>query len=278
MSGLVLAFDTATEACAIGLGVREGLQVAAVAARDFYAPRAAMSGLLPAVRGLLDEAGVSIRDVDEVVVGRGPGSFTGVRIGVATAKGVAHGLGTPLFGVGTLDAVAWRFAGRYEGLLGVVGDAMRGEVYPALFDVGTDADGRAFVQRHNDDCVAKPGVVAEQWAAEIGCAVLLAGNGLAKYQDVFATALGERAGLSDRDVWAPSGAGLLAAYAAALRARDAGDGEPGAVLPVYTRLSDAEEAERARRGFADVTLPATGVRGPDDRTDASGADRGREPS
>ena len=267
MSGLVLAFDTATEACAIGLGAREGLELAVVAVRDFDAPRAAMSGLLPAVRALLAEAGVPIRDVAEVVVGRGPGSFTGVRIGVATAKGLAHGLGASLFGVGTLDAVAWRFAGRYEGLLGVVGDAMRGEVYPALFDVGRDADGRTFVRRHGDDRVAKPHVAADEWAAEIEGPLLLTGNGLAKYADVFTAALGERASLSENDLWAPSGAGLLSAYAAALRARDAGDGDAAAVLPIYTRLSDAEEAERGLHGFVAVPPPDTGVRGP---VDASG--------
>ena len=132
--GIVLAFDTATESVAIGVGVRRGGSVEVLATRDFEAPRAAMSGLLPALSELLGEMSLSPGDASQVVVGRGPGSFTGVRIGVATAKGLAHGLGVPLFGVGTLDAIAWGVPEDWSGTLAVVGDAMRGEVYPALFD------------------------------------------------------------------------------------------------------------------------------------------------
>ena len=91
-------------------------------------------------------AGPEIAEVTEVVVGRGPGSFTGVRIGVATAKGLAQGLGVPLFGVSTLEAIAWRFAASgtatEPAARGVVlGDAMRGEVYPALFTSGWRVSG-----------------------------------------------------------------------------------------------------------------------------------------
>lgn len=262
MSALVLAFDTATEACAIGLGARDGGKVSTLASSDFDAPRAAMSGLLPAVRDLLAEARLQIEDVTEVVIGRGPGSFTGVRIGVATAKGVARGLGVALFGVGTLDAIAWRLPGQYEGLVGVLGDAMRGEVYPALFEVGCDAAGTLFVKRLSAEGVAKPAVAAAAWAAEIEEPVLLAGNGLGKYADVFLEALAPRATLAPSELWAPTGAGLLAAYGAAIGSGALGNGDPGAVLPVYTRLSDAEEAEQARLGVTAARLPVTGVGGP----------------
>ncbi len=260
MNGYVVAFDTATESCAIGVGIREKCDVTLVASHDFAAPRAAMSGLLPAVSALLAKTGVSLDDVMQVVVGRGPGSFTGVRIGVATAKGFAHGLGVPLFGVGTLDAIAWGIPSGYEGTLGVLGDAMRGEVYPALFDVAEGADGRV-VRRRAPDHVAKPDVAAAEWA-RLGERMLLAGNGLAKYADTFVATLGAAATLAAAESWAPTGVGLLRAFEASCRGGALVGGAPGVVLPVYTRVSDAEEAERARAGIAPAAPPATGVDGP----------------
>jgi len=271
MSSVVLAIDTATEVTAVGVGLRDGDDIDALATCDTVAPRAAMSRLLPCVRDLLAGLHLSMRDLDEIVVGRGPGSFTGVRIGVATAKGVAHGLGVPLFGVGTLDTVAWGVAtdaqlmGEGPVVLGVAGDAMRGEVYPALFRVSAGV-----VERLSADHVASPASVAEDWA-ELVEPLIIAGNGLNKYRGLFETALGDGARIAPEGLWAPSGKALLAAYSAARQACALSGGEPGALLPVYTRLSDAEEAERgqerrrtaARRADAAPDVPQSGVCGPD---------------
>jgi N6-L-threonylcarbamoyladenine synthase/protein kinase Bud32 len=263
---LVLAIDTSTADTAVGLGLYpyeptgmpEILGEANVAT-----PRAALTHVFPIVAHLLDECGHTVRDVHAVVVGRGPGSFTGVRIGVSAAKGLAQGLGVPLWGVGTLDAVAERYAER-EGLLGVVGDAMRREVYPALFRCAGGT-----VERLGPDTVARPADAAEAWARETTGPILLVGEGMAKYADVFADILGERAEVAAATMWAPTGAALLRA---AWRAGAPWSGDTvGSVLPVYTRLSDAEEAERGRAAAGgdipvdpDVTdVPASGVAGPE---------------
>ncbi|NTW28350.1 MAG: tRNA (adenosine(37)-N6)-threonylcarbamoyltransferase complex dimerization subunit type 1 TsaB [Coriobacteriia bacterium] len=239
MRQLLLALDTATEVTVVGLAWRTAHNIEVVASAEVDAPRAAMSRVLPIAESLLAAGGVTSRDVSAVIVGRGPGSFTGVRIGVATAKGLAHGLGVPLYGVGTLDAIAWGFADKHA-LLGVVGDAMRGEVYPALFRLG---GGRA--ERLTPHRVAKPDEVAGEWAA-LGEPLLLAGNGLRKYGPRFTSALGDRAMAVDEAKWAPSGYGLFGAFSALLADGAEGSGEAGEVLPVYTRLSDAEEDEAAR--------------------------------
>ena len=252
MSELVLALDTATEVTTVGLAWREGDAVTPFADALVDAPRAAMSLVLPTAASLLSANCLVVADVAEVVVGRGPGSFTGVRIGVASAKGLAHGLGVPLFAVGTLDAIAWAFKER-EVLLGVLGDAMRGEVYPALFRCG---GGRA--QRLAADRVAKPDDVAAKWAG-LGEPLLIAGNGLRKYRERFATALGDVATFAEVSAWAPSAGGLFDSYAAARLAGALGDGDPGSVLPVYTRLSDAEENEAMRAGRPQCDPPASGV-------------------
>lgn len=238
MSRLVLAFDTASDTVAIALGMRDGHRVEEIASRDFPARREANARLLDSVASLLDAHGFAPRDLGEIVVGVGPGSFTGVRIGVASAKGLAHGLGVPLYGVSTLDAVAWRLADR-EAVIAVVADAMRGEVYPALFRASGGA-----VERLTPDRVMRPAQAAAEFADTDG-PLLLTGDGLAKYAAVFAEALGDRFHPAEEPLWTPSGAGLLAAYQAALIAGALGDGDPGLVLPVYTRMSDAEENERA---------------------------------
>jgi len=254
VSGLVLAFDTASEQVAIALGLRDGGAIELVADADFEASRQALSALLPAVQAMLSESGHHPRDLAEIVVGRGPGSFTGVRIGVATAKGIAHGLGVPLYGVGTLDAVAWR-SSAYEGLLGVIGDAMRKEVYPALFRIEAGS-----VRRLAPDTVAHPESVVQAWT-KLDEPVLVVGNGLRKYRELF-----DRPDhglvLGDSALWPPSGAGLLAAYAASIADGSRTDGLPGDLLPIYTRLSDAEENERDRAGLTGG-LPVSGVDGPE---------------
>jgi bifunctional N6-L-threonylcarbamoyladenine synthase / protein kinase Bud32 len=252
---LRLALDTSTEEVAIGLGLVGERDVHLVGETNIDVPRASLTHLVPAIMRLLDSADLSIDDVKAVVVGRGPGSFTGVRIGVSAAKGIAQGLGAPLFGVNTLDAIAERFAGR-EGLVGIVGDAMRREVYPALYRLSGSG-----IERLTPDEVAPPAAVASAWSA-LGEPVLLAGNGLRKYADVFRAGMGDRAVLAPETLWTPTGESLLmTSWRDASSGRD-GDGDVGALLPVYTRLSDAEEAERAGGGPARVSAHPSGVAGP----------------
>ena len=205
---------------------------------------------------VLARAGLAMADVDRVLVGRGPGSFTGVRIGIATAKGIACGIARPLLGASTLDAVAWNaWSAGVRGRLGVVGDAMRGEVYPGVYVLDDAGAHRTFaneVVSKADDCVA-------DWAARSDAAELtLAGDGLKKYRQRF-----EAAGFSayaDEALWCPTGEGLLLAAASGETARSLGDGDPALVLPVYTRLSDAEENERRRLGMAEpASVAVTGT-------------------
>lgn len=253
--GNILCLDTATERTVVSLGRRsdEGLRLLGVAEVD--APRAAMSRVLLLVESVLAEAHLDISDVNAVVAGRGPGSFTGVRIGVATAKGLAHGLGTKLFGVSTLEAIAWHFADLAERrLVGVVGDAMRGEVYPVLFECGEGS-----VRRLGDDRVSAPREAAQQWS-EHGSDIILTGNGLAKHGAVFSEVLGSPT-ITEEPTWRPGGRELLRAFAAAAHAGTLGDGRPEGLLPVYTRLSDAEENERARSGAGKAAIPDNGVGG-----------------
>ena len=143
---VVLAVDTSTDmlACTVARLIRRdaaadstdgggaadgGFDVEVLASTDHLCRRQANVELVGSVQEALDAAGLTMADVDAVIAGRGPGSFTGVRIGVATAKGIACGSGLPLYGASALDAMAfsaWKAGVR--GTVGVVADAMRGEV------------------------------------------------------------------------------------------------------------------------------------------------------
>jgi N6-L-threonylcarbamoyladenine synthase len=218
---------------------------------------------MPAIDALLKAHGLPKERVACVVCGLGPGSFTGVRIGVATAKGLARGLRVPLFGVSTLDAVAWgAWLAGVRGAVGVVADAMRGEVYPARFAL--DGTGATRLDPHT---VAKADELASRWQAT-GDALLIIGDGLRKYANILTTSAALTIG--DATLWTPTGAGLLRAFEAACARGHAGSGEAGTLLPIYTRLSDAEENERKRLAAggqiaqgALVEVPLSGVADPD---------------
>ena len=186
MSKYLLAFDTAGNALSIGIARYTGRSFSTLAASAHFglgaadaqatsvspyemladenvvAPRQANTLLLERIDSLLYEHEIDLGDIAAVVVGRGPGSFTGVRIGVATAKGLARGLKAPLYGVSTTDAIACALAAQgYEGWACIALDAMRKEIYPAVVHIE-----RGQVQRVRGDYVGKPaevmpGVIAE---------------------------------------------------------------------------------------------------------------------
>ena len=89
--------------------------------------------LLKMAEDMLRDLNLTVRDVDAVAVAKGPGSFTGVRIGVAAAKGLCWGAGKPAVGVSTLEAMAWHAQEREDVTVCPVMDARRGEIYNALF-------------------------------------------------------------------------------------------------------------------------------------------------
>ena len=319
----VLAFDTANEIIAIGLGVlhASSRMIELTASVEAEARRASNTQLLPRIDAALAEHGVAREDIACVAVGRGPGSFTGVRIAMATAKGIASALEVPLVGVSSLDAVAWNaWAAGERGPLSVVADAMRKEVYPVRYLLNDTG-----IERLEADRVVKAEDAARELAAEgdlsgsasatvpsrsdspgshetsagrfgstgaaprseaeqvpegetrlVGAiadadpaegdawpqvsARLLCGDALKKYGELFA---GCGAALP-AELWTPTGRGLLLALQAAWRAGeadplDARRHDPAFALPVYTRLSDAEENERIRLAKNDPKNLATGV-------------------
>jgi tRNA threonylcarbamoyladenosine biosynthesis protein TsaB len=125
----LLALDTATEACSVALQFEDCLLTL-----DEVCPQQHSKRILPMVQQLLSQAGISLAQLDGIVFGRGPGSFTGVRIGVGVIQGLAFGADLPVYGVSTLAAMA-QAAHRLHGASQVVAaiDARMAEVYIASF-------------------------------------------------------------------------------------------------------------------------------------------------
>jgi tRNA threonylcarbamoyl adenosine modification protein YeaZ len=139
VSSLILAIDTATPAVTAGVVRRDGDTIELLAQRVTVDARAHAEQLTPNAVGALADAGVGVEDLAAVVVGCGPGPFTGLRVGMATAAAFGHALGVPVHGVCSLDAIAIMAGGD----LLVVTDARRREVYWARYRDGMRFEGPA---------------------------------------------------------------------------------------------------------------------------------------
>ena len=129
MSLRILAIDTATESCSVAVW-NEGV----VASRFEISPREHTQKILPMVKSALQEAGLTLQDLDTLAFGQGPGSFTGVRIGIGVAQGIALGAELPMIGISSLATMAegvFRTTGIKQVLVAI--DARMGEVYCAQY-------------------------------------------------------------------------------------------------------------------------------------------------
>ena len=134
----LLAIDTSTEACSVALQFgSETLHL------DEVCPQQHSKRVLPMVQQLLTESGLSLPQLDGIVFGRGPGSFTGVRIGVGVTQGLAFGADLPVYGVSTLAAMA-QAAFRLHGASQVISaiDARMAEIYLGYFSLAETAAGQ----------------------------------------------------------------------------------------------------------------------------------------
>ena len=190
--------------------------------------------LLPMARDLLRNTCTALADLDLVAVAHGPGSFTGVRIGVSTVKGLCWGAEKSAVGVSSLEALAWRGICAPPGaLICAAMDARRGELYSALFSWQSGRPARLGPDR---------AVAASQLAREL-CGetrpVYVVGDGAA-----LCTAALCGAGIAAET--APAPLCLQSAWGVAMAAMDKTPLPAEALLPVYLRLSQAERERQAR--------------------------------
>jgi tRNA threonylcarbamoyladenosine biosynthesis protein TsaB len=184
---IVLGFDTATLSTAVGLRLADG---STMQARDDPAQAGSpghATRLLAMVAALLERAGVAWSELDRIAVGLGPGRFTGLRVGVATARGLGQSLSLPLAGVSTLKALAQAAAGQAgegrDGVLPVI-DALRGEAFAGAYLLaGTSADGElSFPGPLAAEALQGIAAQAEQRAGAGGRRWLAVGDGAVRYR------------------------------------------------------------------------------------------------
>ena len=209
-----LAIETATTACAIGL-VNGDRTIERLLASD----RRHVEVLAPGIRDALDAVGLRARDLERIVVDRGPGLFTGLRVGLATAVALADATGATLVGVTSLELLAHgAYAAGVRGdFVGVV-DGRRGEVFVQRFELADEVAAR------DEPAVARAREVVGTWSTS-ATAVTFAGDGVERYRSDFAA-------LANGVVHELAVPPVRAALALASR-------EGGPVAPLYLREADA---------------------------------------
>ncbi len=159
------------------------------------------ANLMPMIEQALNAAGSGLDEMDAIAAVTGPGSFTGVRIGVATAKGLAHGAGIPCIPVDALEALS-ASAGEFEGAVCPIQDARAGQVYGAVFRNGERLTGDTPMRLEEYLDAAEP--LAESF--------LFVGDGVPVHREAIAARLGEKAVFAPpcRCFLRPSAAGWIA--------------------------------------------------------------------
>jgi tRNA threonylcarbamoyladenosine biosynthesis protein TsaB len=222
----ILAIDSA--AGSVSAAVLEDERLLAEGTSN--AGRNASVDLLPMAAFVLRAAGIRIGDVDLIACTDGPGSFTGLRIGVATVKGLALATGKPLIGVSSLRALACNPARPGMTICSMI-DARRSQVYAALFET----DGRGSLRQLRPDGLAD---VADYAGGLGGGGVVFVGSGAARYTEEIRRVLGSAASIASDHHH------LIRAAAVGRLGwkdyRESGPSDPVRFLPRYLRISDAE--------------------------------------
>lgn len=225
---LILAVDTATSCTSVALTVGDVHGGELLGSLTLNSKVTHSRRLLSALDWLLEQSDVSLAEVAGLAVGLGPGSFTGLRIAMATVKGLAAASGKPLLGVSTLDALALRCSG--EKPVCALLDARKKEVYTAWYA----QDDQGVLRRQGEIRALAP----ERLAEEIREPVLMVGDGLLAYGSFLQERLGDLLAMAPLPLHYPS-----AASTGFLCCEQLLKGESLALdsaVPFYVRASDAE--------------------------------------
>jgi tRNA threonylcarbamoyladenosine biosynthesis protein TsaB len=196
--------------------------------------------LVSAIDGVLRAARRELADIDAFAVALGPGSFTGLRIGLSTIKGLAFATGKPAVGVPTLDALAWRLPYCAYPICPIL-DARKNEVYTGLYRTLSGE-----LELLETPRAMPPAALAEELRDGLAGPVVFVGDAVSRFGPIFSEILGSRACLAPADLRLPSAVTVGEIATGALERGEAGD--PGNLVPLYVRPSEAELARERRQG------------------------------
>ena len=221
----ILGIDTSTPIGSVALIDGENL----VAEHTLNIVQAHSSRLMPAIDRVLKWGNITADALDGCAVGIGPGSFTGIRIGVATIKSLCYALDKPIVGISTLEAIAYNLRWT-NGVVCPLLDARRSEVYGAIFDGGTEW------QRLSDDLCLSIDAFLDQLNthAPSNCPINFVGDGLATYGNAVRERLGERALFAEAIFNVPRGAAIAHLGTQRLQHKDSDN--YWTLVPNYVRI------------------------------------------
>lgn len=229
---LILAVDSATPSAGVALVDENKVLYEELA--NFKKTHS--ETLMPMIDRALKVCECSMDDITSIAVTVGPGSFTGLRIGMGTVKGLSLATGKPIVAVSTLETIAFNVL-KVPALVGVLLDARKQEVYSALYDVsGTSpiALSKEYAQSPEEFVELALKTLKEQNCSQI----ILLGNGYYPYQDYFKDALGEMLIPVPSHFMLPRAAAL--GNLAIIKTRNEEFTDVFSLRPVYLRLSEAE--------------------------------------
>ncbi len=221
----ILGIDTSTPIGSVALIDGDNL----AAEHTLNIVQAHSSRLMPAIDTVLKWSDITAADLDGCTVGIGPGSFTGIRIGVATIKSLCYALDKPIVGISTLEAVAYNLRWTY-GIICPLLDARRSEVYGAIFQGGTEW------QRLSEDLCVSLDAFLDHLDTHISPdrAINFVGDGLLTYGDAVRERLGEKACFADAIFNVPRGATI--AHLGAQRLHNGDIDDYWTLVPNYVRV------------------------------------------
>lgn len=237
----ILMIDTSGPACGVALS-RDGRIVCEM---ELTSGLTHSQRVMPMVDSALEMSGMTVGDVDVFGAVVGPGSFTGVRIGVSTVKALAHAKGKPCMGVDALQALAANVTA-FDGVVCPILDARAQQVYGAMFEAGFPP------KRLTDDAAMKLTDFLDE-VEKTGRRALFLGDGAPGFETAIRERLGERASFAPeqhRGLRAGSALALAALYAQGKLEAGAGEGvglcDSLTLMPLYLRAPQAERERAAR--------------------------------
>jgi tRNA threonylcarbamoyladenosine biosynthesis protein TsaB len=184
--------------------------------------------VMPAIERLLGDCEMKPADIEKIVVAKGPGSYTGVRIGVTIAKTLAWTLNIPLVGISSLEVLAAGVGRYFDGYISPVFDARRGQIYTGLYQ---------FKNGKLQSVIKDQIILSKNWAEQLQTykeKIIFIGTDIPLHQDVLEQALGDQAVMAEITEQNPRPAEL------ALLGRDKSGEDVHAFVPNYIRLAEAE--------------------------------------
>lgn len=230
---LVLGLDTSSQVASCSV-LKDGLLLGEMVINH---PKTHSQKLMPIVVSLLEKLDIKVKDLDYIAVANGPGSFTGVRIGLSTAKGLAHANDIPMIEVSSLEGLVYNIP-FYQGTVCPIFDARRGQVYSALYQW----------KENKYECVFKEGAYPlEEVLAKTEGKVLFMGDGVAVYREKVLEILGDRAEFAPGTHLLQKSSSLTQAALAKITEAKAYDD----VHANYLRKSEAELTYEKKHGKID---------------------------